>query len=72
MTFKYIGCNNADELIMHVWIKEIHAFVFMEVVFIDIGLKWLVIGKDTNFYGLTLVAEEIKIIEYHFMNLLIL
>ena len=28
------------------------------VVFIDVGLKWLVNGKDTGLYGLTLNTYE--------------
>ena len=33
------------------------------VVFNDVGLKWSVNGNNTDLYGLTLVAEEITIID---------
>ena len=51
MICKYIACKKADELIIHDYmfeLKNIYALVFIEVVFIDVGLKWLLIGKDTD------------------------
>ena len=35
-------------------------------------VKWLVNGKDTDLYGLTLVTEEMTIIKDYFISLLIL
>ena len=47
--FKYIDCNKVDELLTHFWVEEYMLLCY--------GLKWLLNGRGTDLYGLTLPSS---------------